>query len=99
MMETLTRRKPTDEMFTGEMCLKHWVEESLPDAVTDVIDANLLSGEEEADIAAKKKCMSSVMSLALKCSAEIPEERMSIKDTLVDLKNIKTKFLKDVQQA
>ncbi|ESR62166.1 hypothetical protein CICLE_v10018259mg, partial [Citrus x clementina] len=99
MMETLTRRKPTDEMFTGEMCLKHWVEESLPDAVTDVIDANLLSGEEEADVAAKKKCMSSVMSLALKCSAEIPEERMSIKDALVDLKNIKTKFLKDVQQA
>ncbi|GAY33985.1 hypothetical protein CUMW_009100 [Citrus unshiu] len=99
MMETLTRRKPTDEMFTGEMCLKHWVEESLPDAVTDVIDANLLSGEEEADVAAKKKCMSSVMSFALKCSAEIPEERMSIKDALVDLKNIKTKFLKDVQQA
>lgn len=98
-METLTRRKPTDDMFTGEVCLKHWVEESLPDAVTDVIDANLLSGEEEADIAAKKKCMSSVMSLALKCSEEIPEERMNVKDALANLKKIKTKFLKDVQQA
>lgn len=99
MMETFTKRKPTDKMFTGEMCLKCWVKESLPDAITDVIDANLLSREEEAGIAAKKNCMSSVMSLALKCSVEIPEERMNVKDALVDLKKIKIKFLKDVKQA
>ncbi|KAH9722890.1 hypothetical protein KPL70_006885 [Citrus sinensis] len=30
LMETFTRKKPTDEMFTGEMSLRRWVKESLP---------------------------------------------------------------------
>lgn len=102
MMETFTRRKPTNEMFTGEMSLKQWVAESLPGAVTEVVDANLLSREDEEDaddFAAKKTCISYIMSLALKCSAEIPEERINVKDALADLKKIKKMFLMNVQQA
>ncbi|XP_024045857.1 probable LRR receptor-like serine/threonine-protein kinase At3g47570 isoform X3 [Citrus clementina] len=102
MMETFTRRKPTDEMFTGEMSLKQWVAESLPDAVTEVVDANLLSREDKEDaddFAAKKTCISYIMGLALKCSAEIPEERINVKDALADLKKIKKMFLMNVQQA
>ncbi|EOY22754.1 Leucine-rich repeat protein kinase family protein, putative [Theobroma cacao] len=32
LMETFTRKKPTDEMFDGEMNLRRWIYESLPDA-------------------------------------------------------------------
>lgn len=101
MIETFTRKKPTDEMFTGEMSLKKWVEESLRLSVTEVVDAELLSREEggEADYAAKKNCISSIMSLALKCATDIPEERMKIKNALVDLKKIRTNFLMDVQES
>lgn len=102
MMETFTRKKPTEEMFTEEMSFKQWVAESLPDAVTEVVDANLLSREDEEDaddFAAKKTCISYIMSLALKCSAEIPEERINKKDALADLKKIKIMFLTNVQQA
>ncbi|XP_017979764.1 PREDICTED: probable LRR receptor-like serine/threonine-protein kinase At3g47570 [Theobroma cacao] len=42
LIETLTRKKPTDEMFVGEMSLIHWVTESLPCALTQIVDANLL---------------------------------------------------------
>lgn len=100
MIETFTRKMPTDEMFTGETSLKKWVEESLRVAVTEVVDAELLSSEEEegAKYAAKTKCISSIMSLALKCATDIPEERMKVKDALVDLQKIRTNFLMDVQE-
>ena len=86
-------------MFEGEMSLKRWVEESSPHSLSEIVDANLLGREEEADFIAKKACVSSIMSLALKCSADIPGERINVKDALVALKKIKTKFVKDVQQA
>ncbi|XP_044476877.1 receptor kinase-like protein Xa21 [Mangifera indica] len=66
LIETFTRKKPTDEMFAGEMSLKNLVEASLPDAVTEVVDANLL--RDENGFVAKVNCMLSIMNLALNCS-------------------------------
>ncbi|KAJ0106211.1 hypothetical protein Patl1_19201 [Pistacia atlantica] len=93
-METFTRKKPTDKMFTGEMSLKHLVESSLSHAVIEVVDANLL--REQNGFAAKVKCMVSIMNLALNCCMESPEQRMNMKDALAKLKKMKLQFLKDV---
>ncbi|ONI11855.1 hypothetical protein PRUPE_4G130200 [Prunus persica] len=51
LMETFTRRKPTDEMFVGEMNLKQRIANSLlPDAaIVEVVDADLLGTEEDGD--------------------------------------------------
>ena len=46
LMETFTRNKPTNEMFTGEISLRDWVRESLPRALSDVVDANLVREEQ-----------------------------------------------------
>ena len=97
LMETFTRKNPTDEMFTGEMNLKCWVKQSLPHLVITVIDANLLKkGEEHFN--AKLDCMLSIMQLAMDCSTEAPEERINMRDVITTLKNIKLKFLKDVEE-
>ncbi|PHT49616.1 hypothetical protein CQW23_09363 [Capsicum baccatum] len=40
-LETFTRRKPNE--FEGDLSLKQWVSYSLPDAVMEVVDANLLT--------------------------------------------------------
>lgn len=95
-METFTKKKLTDEMFAGEVRLKYWVNQSLPNAVIEVVDVNLLVREEE-HFAAKKDCISSILELALKCSAELPEDRINMKDALATLQNIKIKFLSDVE--
>ncbi|CAL8997703.1 unnamed protein product [Prunus brigantina] len=45
VMETFTRRKPTDEMFGGDVNLKQWIANSLllPDEkIDEVVDANFL---------------------------------------------------------
>lgn len=96
-METFTRKKPTDEMFAGEMNLKRWVKESLPHAVIKVADANLLQREDE-HFAAKQECILSMMKLAMDCSEEAPEERVNMRDVITTLKKIKMNFLKDVGQ-
>ncbi|XP_031268656.1 probable LRR receptor-like serine/threonine-protein kinase At3g47570 [Pistacia vera] len=94
LMETFIKKKPTDEMLAGEMSLKNLVESSLPHAVTEVVDANLLRDQNPFD--AKVNCVLSIMDLALNCSMESLEQRISMKDALAKLKKIKLQFHKDV---
>ncbi|XP_017985236.1 PREDICTED: protein STRUBBELIG-RECEPTOR FAMILY 8 [Theobroma cacao] len=79
LMETFTRRKPTDEIFVGEMSMKHWVKESLSNETIGVADSSLLRSEER-HFMAKANCISSIMELALDCSVELPEKRKDMKD-------------------
>jgi LRR receptor-like serine/threonine-protein kinase FLS2 len=93
LMETFARKKPTDDMFAGEMSLKRWVKESSAISITKVIDANLLTTE--SDYASIKDCISSIMELALHCCAELPEQRVNAKSISIKLNKIKLKFLQD----
>ncbi|KAK2983454.1 hypothetical protein RJ640_024450, partial [Escallonia rubra] len=88
LMETFTGKKPSDEMFAGQMTLKCWVKESLPSEVIQVLDRNLLRQESENSLA-EVDCVSSILKLALDCAAESPEQRINMKDVLATLKKIK----------
>ncbi|XVF03644.1 hypothetical protein REPUB_Repub05bG0010900 [Reevesia pubescens] len=94
LIETFTRKKPTDEMFSGEMSIRNWVYESLQSALMEVLDANLLSNGNNGDIAARD-CAFSTLQLAIECSEELPEERISMKEVVAKLKKIKIKFLNE----
>ncbi|XP_052298129.1 receptor kinase-like protein Xa21 isoform X1 [Citrus sinensis] len=96
LMETFTRKKPTDEIFAGEMSLKNWVKESLPHGLTNVVDENLLL--EEPAFAAKMDCMLSIMYLALDCSMDSPDQRICMKDAVARLNKIRLKFLNDISE-
>ncbi|XP_042944259.1 putative receptor-like protein kinase At3g47110 isoform X1 [Carya illinoinensis] len=93
LMETFTRKKPTDDMTIGQMSLKHLVEESFSISILEVIDANLLSNEN--DYAAMETCLSETMGLALHCCADLPKQRIDIQNVLARLKKIKLKYLHD----
>ncbi|KAG2709026.1 hypothetical protein I3760_05G220000 [Carya illinoinensis] len=95
LMEIFTRKKPTDDMFSGEISLKSWVEESLPLSINEVVDTNLLRNER--DYAAIEGCLSSVMRLALNCCEDSPGKRMDMKTVSVTLNKIKSKFLQDTE--
>ncbi|KAK2988247.1 hypothetical protein RJ640_000008, partial [Escallonia rubra] len=88
LMETFTRKKRIDEMFAGQMTLKCWVKESLPSAVIRVLDKNLLMQESE-NSSAEVDCVSSILTLALDCAAESPEQRINVKDAMATLKKIR----------
>ncbi|KAH0681534.1 hypothetical protein KY285_021923 [Solanum tuberosum] len=90
LLETFTRRKPTE--FEGDLSLKQWVSYSLPEAVMDVMDANLVTPmdnrlQKELDIVA------SIMKVALDCCAESPTRRTNMKDVVGMLQKIKIQLL------
>ncbi|KAL3341071.1 hypothetical protein AABB24_025567, partial [Solanum stoloniferum] len=90
LLETFTRRKPSD--FEGDLNLKRWVSYSLPEAVTDIVDANLVTPtdnclQKELDVVA------SIMKVALDCCAESPAKRTDMKDVVGMLQKIKIQLL------
>ena len=46
-MEVFTRTKPNDARFNGNSSLKDLVQSSMPNALYQIIDANLLQEDEE----------------------------------------------------
>ncbi|XP_071927420.1 probable LRR receptor-like serine/threonine-protein kinase At3g47570 [Coffea arabica] len=90
LMEVFSRMRPSDEMFLGDLSLKSWIEDSLPDAL-QVVDANLIRPEDE-HFTHKLKCVLLIMNLALNCCRESPRERMNMKDVLAELLKIKNQF-------
>ncbi|KAF3635302.1 putative LRR receptor-like serine/threonine-protein kinase GSO2-like [Capsicum annuum] len=72
LLETFTRRKPNE--FEGDLILKQWVSYSLPYAVMEVVDSNLLTSignhlKKELDVVA------SIMKVALDCCNKSPTRR------------------------
>ncbi|CAK9169935.1 unnamed protein product [Ilex paraguariensis] len=92
LMETFTRTKPCDEKFTEDFSLKQWVDNSLRNAILQVIDANLVRPKDE-HLTVKVQCVASVMELALKCSAELPKERISMREVITTLQKTRVEFL------
>ena len=85
----ITRKKPTDNMFEGELTMRQWINASLPDRMMEVVDDGLLSTENGRDVTTLQNVLSSIMELGLRCSEELPDERVDIKDVLVKLQKIK----------
>ncbi|KAL8503940.1 hypothetical protein ACS0TY_022607 [Phlomoides rotata] len=88
LMETFTRKRPSD-MFGGDLSLKSWIESLLPYSPDRVIDVNLFIdlGDELGDKIIE--CVSYILVVALKCSAESLRERINIKEALAELHRIK----------
>lgn len=96
LMEVFTRKKPTNEMFSGEMSLKHWVTQLLDSgSLLSAVDSNLIQHEDET-FDAKVQCVSSVLHLALDCSKDQPKDRIDMKDAVTRLTKVKTVFLAKV---
>ncbi|CAI9093631.1 OLC1v1029180C1 [Oldenlandia corymbosa var. corymbosa] len=93
LMEVFTRKKPSDEMFTGDFNLKTWVNNAMSaDSILGVIDTNLLTRTEE-HFDEKLKCLLSIMELALKCVCVSPKDRVSMAEVLPSLEKIRLKLL------
>ncbi|XP_059431342.1 probable LRR receptor-like serine/threonine-protein kinase At3g47570 isoform X1 [Corylus avellana] len=95
LLEMITRKKPIDDMFVGGLTLRQWINESLPGRMMEVVDDSLLRIEHGRDIIAIESIFSSIIELGLKCSEELPDERINIKDVLLKLNKIKLALSED----
>ncbi|XP_038706697.1 probable LRR receptor-like serine/threonine-protein kinase At3g47570 isoform X2 [Tripterygium wilfordii] len=96
MLEIVTGKKPTDEMFIGETSLRQWVNASFPNGLLDVVDCVLKpKGNNTTYIDMVQDTIFSLLEMGLECSREIPEERMDVKDIVATLTQIKLKILRN----
>ncbi|KAK5782972.1 hypothetical protein PVK06_037478 [Gossypium arboreum] len=96
LMETFTGKKPTNDIFNEEMNLRRWIFESLPHAVDRIIDVTLLQRDQE-EVAAKARCIKSIMELACFCTADSFSERKTMAEVDIELHRIKSHFLTDAK--
>ncbi|KAL2513037.1 putative LRR receptor-like serine/threonine-protein kinase [Abeliophyllum distichum] len=91
LMETFTKMKPTNNTFVGEFTMRRWVFESFSNAITQIVDVDLMNAVEN-NVRAEESYFRSIMGLALECTADLPKERLAMKDVMSRLKKIKTEF-------
>ncbi|KAJ1255983.1 hypothetical protein BS78_K122400 [Paspalum vaginatum] len=91
LLEVFTGKRPTDPMFAGDLSLRQWVHQAFPSDIVHVVDGQLLS---EASSAARdlKNLLATILELGLICTSDSPDQRMSMSEVVVTLKNVKKDY-------
>ncbi|KAL8508559.1 hypothetical protein ACS0TY_018980 [Phlomoides rotata] len=92
LLEIFTRKRPSHDMFGGDLSLKSWVERLVPQSLEQVIDVNLLTNLDDENCEKMMHCVFSILVLALKCLVESPADRINMKETVSELQKIKRQF-------
>ncbi|KAM4080424.1 hypothetical protein ACJW30_11G015200 [Castanea mollissima] len=93
LLEMITRKKPIDDMFVGELAMRQWIL-SLPYKM-EVVDKGLLRIEDGRDVTFMQTILSSIFELGLRCSEELPDQRLDIKDVVTKVNKIKLALLEN----
>ncbi|KAE9590530.1 putative protein kinase RLK-Pelle-LRR-XII-1 family [Lupinus albus] len=106
VLEMLTGRRPTDEIFKDGQNLHDYVRISIPNHLSQIVDPTILPEEfEGADYSDKltpidpnvRECLHSLFRIALACSMESSKERMSMVSVIRELNLIKSSLLRTME--
>ncbi|XP_074291913.1 uncharacterized protein LOC141618735 [Silene latifolia] len=103
VLELMTGKRPTDDMFKEDYNLHIYAKEALPDNVLQIVDPKLEYTEitEEADngraiqdvIDRRVECIVSMVSIGVACSQHSPQDRMKITDAIGSLRAARDNLL------
>ncbi|KAL1543012.1 non-specific serine/threonine protein kinase [Salvia divinorum] len=82
LLEMFTNKRPTNDLFGGEVNLHRYVSSALPHGLMEIIDPQLEGG------AVKMEFIGSVLDIGVSCSKDNPRERMSITLVVNELTDI-----------
>ncbi|CAK8538295.1 unnamed protein product [Lathyrus sativus] len=96
LLEMLTGKRPTDNMFYENLSLHKWCKMKIPETILDIVDSRLVMsfGEDQTWILENniKECLEMFAKIGVACSEEFPTQRMLSKDVIVKLLEIKRKL-------
>ncbi|WVZ96421.1 hypothetical protein U9M48_042059 [Paspalum notatum var. saurae] len=103
ILEMLTGKRPTDEMFINGLNLHKFVEKSIPQKMDEILDPCIVPSLGEADMddnlhheydgtSGVKSCILHLFKLGLSCSVEIPKDRPNMHDVYAEVITIKEAF-------
>lgn len=104
LLEMFTGKRPTSTLFEDNVSFHNYVRKALPHKVMEIVDSRIKMEIEDDSTKAQSKsareniskmevCFASILQVGLTCSAEIPRERLDIKDVLVELHEARNLFL------
>ncbi|KAI5321953.1 hypothetical protein L3X38_031025 [Prunus dulcis] len=96
LLEIFAGKRPTDDMFNGDLNLHTFVKMALPERVTDIADSTLFEGgNNERRVEKIVVCLNSIFRIGIECSAESPTERLkNISDVASELHSIRNVLLR-----
>ena len=108
ILEMLTGKRPTDEMFKDGLSLYKFVEDSFPEKICEILDPRIIipyygnRDEEEAGSSSDQEnhqiaagimgCITALAKIGLLCAAETPKDRPAMQDVYADAITIKEAF-------
>ncbi|KAL2481577.1 putative LRR receptor-like serine/threonine-protein kinase [Abeliophyllum distichum] len=91
LLEMVTGKRPTEEMFSGELNLQRWVRAALPHRVLDILDNELMEACDSEGVSIDY--FDSLFKIGLSCANEAPDGRPEMKDVNAMIKRIRnTRF-------
>ncbi|KAF7006265.1 hypothetical protein CFC21_021319 [Triticum aestivum] len=98
LLELLTGKRPTDDMFVDGLSLCKFCQSMFPDRVAEILDPHVAHEEhqrcEEVDAEAwMQRYIVPLVALGLSCTVESPNDRPGMKDVYAKLSVIRSSFL------
>ena len=94
LLELLTGKRPTDDMFVDGLTLRMFCEAVLPDRVAEIFDPHMPREEIQGCAEAwMQRYIVPLVTLALSCTVESPKDRPGMKDVCAKLSAIRDAFL------
>lgn len=93
LLEMITGKRPTDEMFKDGINLHNFVEAALPQKISEILESSLTQYHEGEDAMVEmQSCAMQLTKLGLKCSETSPKDRPTMEDVYAEIITIKEKF-------
>ncbi|XP_057465162.1 LOW QUALITY PROTEIN: putative leucine-rich repeat receptor-like serine/threonine-protein kinase At2g24130 [Actinidia eriantha] len=92
VLEMVTRKRPTDDMFVGALSLHRWVKSHYHGRVERVIDSSLVRAMKDQSPEVKKMwevAIGELMELGMLCTQDSPNTRPTMLDAADDLDRLK----------
>ncbi|GKA11685.1 kinase-like domain-containing protein [Tanacetum coccineum] len=89
LLEVITGKKPTDDMFNEGLSLHKFAYMALPDHVINVIDNDaIVLQSTEANAKKVEECLIASIKIGVSCSLDSPPQRMKIEIVVIELQRI-----------
>ncbi|KAA8540559.1 hypothetical protein F0562_024522 [Nyssa sinensis] len=92
VLEIVTRKRPTDDMFVGELSLQKWVKNHYRGRIDKVVDSTLVRTLKDQSPEVKKMwevAIGELIEMGILCTQETPSTRPSMLDAADDLDRLK----------
>ncbi|KAF3492749.1 hypothetical protein DY000_02055926 [Brassica cretica] len=93
VLEMLTGKRPTDELFGGNFTLHSYIKSVLPEQVLEIADKSFFDNGLIVGFPISE-CLTLVLDVGLRCSEESPTNRLEMSEATKELISIRERFFK-----